>query len=473
MTSLSLPRPRRIRPLAILVASAALVAASQVASLLQPRAAVPAGPGGPVAPAAQAGAGQDGPAIAGPIAPIDAPIGSVPGSLTQIDHSITAWTANLAANDKDFLSAGTLALLYEARARLSGDVTDYARAEEAANRSLAIEPRQLDVRALYARLLLATHDFRRALAEAESLDRSVPDQPAVLAIMADAQLELGDVAGAEQLYGRISGLAPGAAVTARTARVAFLRGDTAGAVATAEAAFGAALAEGQAGASLSWYAYLTGVLTLGSGAPESAASWFDRALTAWPESHLALAGVARADAALGDMDAAIAGYRAAVAISPQPDALAALGDLLALRGDDEGAADQYATVLAIARLQGTGGPVYDRQLALFELNHDGDVAEALALAERELEERKDVYGYDAYAWALLANGRAADADAAMATALALGTRDATLLYHAGAIALAVGDETRARSLLEDALGIRGALDPLSAERAAAALASIR
>ncbi len=470
MTSLSLPRPRRIRPLAILVASAALVAASQVATLLQPRAAVPAAP---AQPAGQAGAGQDRPAIAGPITPIDAPIGSAPGNLTQIDRSITAWTANLAANDRDFLSAGTLALLYEARARLSGDATDYARAEEAANRSLAIEPRQLDVRALHARLLLATHDFRRALAEAASLDRSVPDQPAILAIMADARLELGDVAGAEQLYARISALAPGAAVTARTARVAFLRGDTTGAVATAETAFGAAEAEGQAGASLSWYAYLTGVLNLASGAPETAASWFDRALVAWPESHLALAGRARADAALGDVDAAIAGYRAAAAISPQPDALAALGDLLALRGDDEGAADQYATVLAIARLQGEGGLVYNRQLALFELSHDGDAAEALALAERELDDRKDVYGYDAFAWALLANGRATEADAAMATALGLGTRDATLLYHAGAIALAVGDETRARSLLEDALGIRGALDPLSAERAAAALASIR
>ena len=155
-----------------------------------------------------------------------------------------------------------------------------------------------------------------------------------------------------------------------------------------------------------------------------------------PQSHLALAGRARAAAALGDTEAAIAGYRAAIAISPQPDALAALGDLLALRGDQPGADEQYATVRAIARLQGAGGLVYNRQLALFERQpRPATRPRRWRLAERELTDRKDVYGYDAYAWALLANGRAADADAAMAKALALGTRDAMLLYHAGEIAL--------------------------------------
>lgn len=458
MTALSLPRPRRVRPLALLAASVALVTAMQVAAQLRPIA--------PPEPQAQA------PAVEGPVAPPEAPIGDAPGSLTQIDHSIAAWTANLEANDRDFLAARNLGLLYEARARLSGDVTDYARADEAATRSLSIEPRQLDVRALHARILLATHDFPGALAEATMIDRSAPDQPAVLAIIGDARLELGDVDAAAAIYERIDALAPGPAVTARLARVAFLRGDAAGAASLAASAHAAAAADRVDGPAISWYAYVSGIFTLSGGDPEGATRWFDRALTSWPASYLALAGAARADAALGDVDAAIAGYRAAIAIAPQPDALAALGDLLALRGEKAAAEEQYATVLAIARIQGENGLVFNRQLALFLVDHDRDVADALALAEAELDERKDVYGYDTYAWALLANGRAAEANAAMATALATGARDARLLFHAGEIALAVGDTARARALLEESLAIRGALDPLSGVRAAESLASL-
>jgi len=67
--------------------------------------------------------------------------------------------------------------------------------------------------------------------------------------------------------------------------------------------------------------------------PDAAATWFQKALAVWPDSYLALAGEARAQAALGHTDAAIAGYMQAIAIAPQPDALTALGDLYTLRGD--------------------------------------------------------------------------------------------------------------------------------------------
>jgi tetratricopeptide (TPR) repeat protein len=460
-TALRLPRVRSPRPLALLVAALAIVAGSQAANLLQP-AAQPA----PALPVGVA------PNIQGAAAPPEAPVANAPGSVAQIDHSIAAWTQNVAANDKDFLSAANLAALYEGRARLSGDVGDYSRATDAAERSLAILPGQLDVLALHARLALATHDFAAALREASALDRTAPDQPGILAIMGDAQLELGDVDAATTQYERVETLAPGPAITARMARLAFLRGDAEGAIKKAEAADAAAVAAGSEGPSLSWYAYLAGTMHLAAGEPESAATWFDRAIEVWPQSYLALAGKARAEAALGDVDTAIDGYRAAIAIAPQPDALTALGDLLAIRGDDGGARQQYDTVVAIAGLQGSGGLIFNRQLVLFDVNHDRDVGGALQLADKELTARHDIYGYDAQAWALLANGRAAEAEAAMARALALGTRDAMLLYHAGEIARAVGDNARARDLLQQALSIRGALDPLAAAKAQATLEAL-
>ncbi len=321
--------------------------------------------------------------------------------------------------------------------------------------------------------LLATHDFTGALNEAHEINGRVPNQPQVLAVMGDAELELGDYDGAEADYNQVLAAAPGAPISARLARVAFLRGRTADALTLGKQAVDQSAAAGESGPSASWYSYLAGTLSISAGDPTAALAWFDKAVTLWPQSYLALAGRGRALAGLGRDDEAISAYQAAVAVAPQPDALTALGDLYALSGNQHDADEQYATVELIAQLAALNQQVYNRQLALFSINHDRDQANALTLATNELQTRKDIYGWDTYAWALLANGRPTDADAAEQNALALGTHDALLYYHAGVIAQAVGDAGRARTMLQSALALPGALDPLAASKAQAALESLR
>ena len=65
-------------------------------------------------------------------------------------------------------------------------------------------------------------------------------------------------------------------------------------------------------------------------------------------------------------------------------------------------------------------------------------------AREEIAARQDIYGWDLLAWALHQNGRDGEAAPAMARALALGTRDAMLFYHAGMIERALGDRDAAR-----------------------------
>ena len=66
---------------------------------------------------------------------------------------------------------------------------------------------------------------------------------------------------------------------------------------------------------------------------------------------------------------------------------------------------QYGTVEVIATLAEINQQVYNRQLATYYADHDLKVDEALRLTTAELSVRKDVYGYDAQAWALYKNGR--------------------------------------------------------------------
>ena len=125
--------------------------------------------------------------------------------------------------------------------------------------------------------------------------------------------------------------------------------------------------------------------------------------------------------------------------------------------------------LHLSSLARASRQVYNRQLVTFYADHDRRPAQALALAGRELAVRKDVYGWDAYAWALYRAGRLAEARSASDRALRLGTRDARLFYHSGLISLSLGDEERAARDLETALDISQVFDPLQARAARRAL----
>jgi tetratricopeptide (TPR) repeat protein len=91
--------------------------------------------------------------------------------------------------------------------------------------------------------------------------------------------------------------------------------------------------------------------------------------------------------------------------------------------------------------------------------------EALRLIEAERAERGGVYVDDAYAWALFRAGRIAEARDVSDRAISLGTPDARLLYHAGAIRLAAGDR-QGLSLIQRALALNPQFDWTGANEAA-------
>ena len=139
-------------------------------------------------------------------------------------------------------------------------------------------------------------------------------------------------------------------------------------------------------------------------------------------AHVFLADVDGAGAA-----AAAAAIRAegrkATEIVPQPDLLAALGDVYAVLGNEAAALEQYRTVALIGRLARINRQVYNRQLATFYADHDLRVGEARRLALAELRVRNDVYGYDTAAWASYKSGMIGKAARLSKRALSLGTRD--------------------------------------------------
>jgi tetratricopeptide (TPR) repeat protein len=397
--------------------------------------------------------------------------GSV-GGMREVDRLIAVFEEQVrhAPSAVDYTFLGEL---YLQRGRLTGDVGAYSRAEEALTRALGIYPEDPEARALLASVRLTTHDFTGARRLAEELLAEDPGDLGALAVAGDARLELGDYAGATSAYEDLARLLPGAAaVDVRRARLSVLLGDVGEARRLAVAAESSAEAAGLDGSDLSWYRCFRAQLELDAGRYRAASELYRSAVRIAPQYHLPRAGLGRALAAVGAVEAAIAQYRRAAELLPDPTYLAALGDLYSLSGRHDLAADQYDTVEAIATLAEVNRQVYNRQLAVFYADHDRSLGEALALAEGGLEVRRDVYGWDAYAWVLYRLGRFQEAREASDQALRLGTRDARMLYHAGVISLALGDEARAQTELEKALDISPAFDPIQAPAAERALSGL-
>jgi tetratricopeptide (TPR) repeat protein len=434
------------RALGILIAAVVIAGGTYIAG---PR----TGPTNTHAPQANVPVPGDVAALTGPGA---APGATVDGRLPIADR-LTFWADRVAARPDDFLSLVQLALVEAEQARLSADLDRYQRALTDIDRSLAIVPAYPPTIRARGSIRFALHDFSGALADARTVLEASPSDAAALALLGDAAIELGRTDEAEAAYDRLEGIAPGPWLDVRRARLASGTGDADRALSLARKASQTATSADPG--EIAFYEYAVGEYARLLGDGVAARAGYEAALADRPSDIGALVGLARIDSFEGRTTDAIAGLRAAVAIAPQPESLALLGDQLAQSGDDAGAKEAFETVRFIARLGTLQGAVFDRQLLRFELDHGGATPAIVDSARASLAARPDASGHDVVAWALYRLGRFGDAAIEIDAARATGADDARLRFHDGAIALAQGDRARGLALIESALADGPALDP--------------
>src|SRR5438094_6577501 len=389
----------------------------------------------------------------------------------EVERLIRAFEARI-RDHTDPIDYKFLGRLYLDRARSTGDIASYTSAEAALTKAVELSP-DAEALLLLGSVRYASHDFAGALDLARRVFDRDHSELAALLLAGDAELELGRYTEAQEAYAVLSKKLPGTgAVEARLARLAFLVGDV-DATDLAKRAGDDAEKQGAFGPGLAWYAHLRAQIAFDSGDYPAAVAQEHAALEIAPEYHVAHAGLARALAAVGDVTGAITEYERAIAAVPLPEYLAALGDLRALQGDLAGSEQAYATIGVIAKLSSLERRLYDRQLALFYVDHDRDPTAALEIARAAELSRPDIYSEDQVAWAVYKNGQLGEARAASDQARKLGTPDARLLYHAGLISLALGDRDRGRNELWAALARSPMFDPIQADRARAALEASR
>jgi tetratricopeptide (TPR) repeat protein len=355
-----------------------------------------------------------------------------------------------------------LAGLYLQRSRETGDPSDALRAESAARRSLRNRASRNDAAAqVLSASLLAQHRFDDALAIARGLRDRNPDVPSLRAAVGEIQMELGQYDSARVSFDSLRGSAHDLSVAPRLARWAEIEGRTGEARWLTRSALKTALATPHLPREqVAWFWLRNGDLDLRSGRYARADSEYRAGLAVHPGDYRLLAATAKLEATQHDWHAAIAAGEEAIATSLDPATLGVLSDAYAAIGDSA-ASREYARALDVAVLKQPGA--YHRAWSLFLLDHHRHVATVYRKVLVELRTRRDIYGYDLLAWALHAQGRDAEAKAAMARALAQGTRDAQLFHHAAIIEQSLGNGTAAVELSARARSLEPAVANAASE----------
>jgi len=322
-----------------------------------------------------------------------------------------------------------LGWLFVARARDSFDDSYYQLAEQCALRLDARQPGAAAAALLRGHALHNLHRFKEAepLARQLAATRGAPFDHGLLG---DVLMERGLLVDAAAAYQKMMDLRPDSRALVRAAHMRWLRGDVLGAVEAMQTAVGAAGVRDAESAA--WMNTRLGFYHLTSGNLQFTEDACAVALRLHTNFAPAFALLGRVRLAAGETGEAIEFLERAARRHPLPEYQWWLTEALMEAGRfNEARATE-------AELRRRGAAADARTFALFLATRREQAELAVSLMRHELEERADVFTRDALAWCLTAAGRLPEARVHMERALAEGTLDGRIFFHAAVIAAKSG-----------------------------------
>lgn len=414
---------------------------------------------------------------------IVAAIGCAPRSVNPDTTALArpAYDPTLAAKDvewnegrvqrdpKGAIAWSQLSASYLNLARQTHDNSLALKAEDAARKSLAIRTtNNANAAVRLAKSILEQHRFQDALIADEQAMKIDPKDSGAHELHAEILAEVGRYDEAWGDYKKFN--LSGTGLNGLSLRARLLEID--GKPDEAEVFLQEAVREADHDWDMSreanaWFHLKLGSLLWNEGKIEDAATQFRIAVDTNPRDFKSMGGLAKVEVAKGNLDAAKEWAEKSAAVVPSVEVAALLEDL-AIREDDSERAAKYATMVdeishpdvynflrdpSKAPTGATKAHTHDRLYAVYCADHQKSLPDALVAAQKDLKSRQDIYAYDTLAWVLHQMGRDQEAKPAMEKALARGTLDAKMFYHAGMIDAALGNSDLARKQLSRALKI--------------------
>jgi len=391
------------------------------------------------------------PSAPGPLALVLAPhAGNEP-----LDEQIRRVQQQVRSGRNSTAGLDQLGWLYVAKARESFDPGFYKLAEQCAAGLEARSPRAPEALLLRGEVLHNLHRFK----EAETLaDQLVAGRglPADFGLLGDALMEQGKLTQAVGAYQRMADLKPDLHAVLRAAHVRWLKGDLPGAIELMRNAAQAVSPRDRASAA--WVLTRLALYHFQGGERDEAWGRCRDALALCPEYPPALLLSGRMLLAERKSAEAVPLLTRAARLVPLPEYQWTSAEALE-------AAGQSMEARAVEKeLRRRGAAADPRTFAVFLATRGETLETALRLAKTELESRQDVFTHDAMAWVLAAASHTQEAWQQMEQALAEGTQDGRLCFHAAVIASRGGDQGKALVWLTKAQKLRHLLLPSEREQ---------
>ena len=368
----------------------------------------------------------------------------------KTDREILRNQAKIKAAQNIFQSTENLGWLYISKARESFDPGYYKLAEQCAYCLDSQQPHCAEALLLRGHVLQNLHKFK----EAEPLARELVAKRGLsfdYGLLGDVLMEQGRLEEAADAYQNMVDIKPDLQAYARIAHYRWLKGDLVAATELMKMAVSAA--SPNAPESAAWVNTRLALYQFQAGKVSEANTICDAALDFQKDYAPALLLRGRLLLADGKTTEAVEALTRAEKLNPLPDYEWVLAEALRAAGSEAAA----STVEA--RLNQTGTSSDPRTYVLYLSTRGEAGSAAVGLAYDELNTREDVFTYDALAWALAADGKPQEAYSRMQNALAEGTQDARLFFHATMIASKAGHPAEAADWLGKTVGMMQMLLP--------------
>jgi tetratricopeptide (TPR) repeat protein len=387
------------------------------------------------------------------VAVFDDPLGLVLAPQTgdsRIDKEISRIQQRIRERRNVEVWLEQLGWVFVAKARESFDPGFYKMAEQCARCIERRNPQSQEAMLLRAHVLQNLHRFK----ESETLARRLVQDRGLsfdYGLLGDALMEQGKLNDAVEAYQRMVNSKPDLHAYARAAHMRWLKGDLAGATEAMQLAVSAA--SPRDAESAAWVNTRLAFYEFQAGRFDEAQQRVAFALSFQSNYPSALLLQGKMLLAQNRFREAADALQQAAKSNPLPEYQWTLAEALHAAGRENEAFGIEA------QLRQHGATEDPRTLALFLATRHESPETALRLARAEFDSRSDVFSHDALAWSLAAVGNLAEAHSEMQRAVAEGTEDGRLFFHAAIIASRAGHVADAKRWLRKASGLSHLLLP--------------